>query len=129
MATNRTAPIIFIILSAILTAGCQSTIEDFQANYRRVLYEDGINQKEALAIAQMRLTQTAFTKSFNIDKPKTIKNEYSGKYPNFWFIAFPPYDVMSEVEYLIVMDKYNGGIIRSTEYSPDVQFTFEWLFN
>jgi hypothetical protein len=110
-------------------AGCQSTIEDIESNYRRVFYHDGVNQKEAVAIAQMRLKKTPFTNSFNVDKPRLIKNEFSSKYPNFWFITFPSQDVMSEVEYLIVLERYTGGVIRSTEYNPDVQYNFEWLFN
>ena len=128
MEINNLTRFAVFLACTLFLCGCKSTIKDIESNYRRVLYEDGINQSEARAVAQMKLTKLPFTKSFNQDRPRVIKNEYTQNYPNFWFVSFPPRDIMSEVEYLIVVDRYNGGVIRSTEYNPDVQFTFDWLF-
>jgi hypothetical protein len=108
----------FIIIAALFSAGCQS-VEGLREKYGRVAFGDGINFMEARAVAQHVMLNSPYTESFDIFKPYIMINAATEAYPNFWFVSFPPKDSLSSLEYLVVIDKRSGGVIRQRSYAQE----------
>lgn len=114
-----------VLLASV--AGCQS-IENLNKKYQKVVYNDGINYKEAKLIAQQRMMKSVFTQKFSIFEPYVLLNEETRQYANFWFVVFPPKDELSPFQHIVVVDKVSGGVVRATNYRPVVQDGVDWLF-
>jgi hypothetical protein len=111
----------------LLSWGCQN-IESVRRDYAQVRFADGINSHEALAVARMRLLRKSSKRAFDIFKSVVVQDIHTSQYPNFWFVSFPPEDQMSPFSYLVVIDRFNGGVIRETEYNHENQVSLNALF-
>lgn len=119
MAIRPAVPITgLIIIAALSLAGCQS-VEGLREKYSRVAFGDGINFMEARTVAQQVMLNSPYTSSFDIFKPYILINDATEAYPNFWFVSFPPKDSLSNLEYLVVIDKRSGGVIRQRSYAQE----------
>lgn len=113
-------------LVVLFVAGCQS-MEGVRQQYKKVNFGDGINFIEAKTVAQNVMMQSPYTDSFDLFEPYIVMNSTTVANPNFWYISFPPRDPFSIMEYLVVIDKRSGGVIRQRSYAKDQQLQIDSL--
>lgn len=93
----------FLIVALMTSCGC-ATIAD---RYKAIKFDDGINRKEAMTIAQYHIAQHPLSKEFK-RKPNNTKNEDA----NVWSSYFNPKDYFGYI-FRVNIDQKSGKIIRS----------------
>lgn len=116
----------FCVLVCLFAVSCKTT-ESVIQQYNKVNFGDGLNFMEAKTVAQHVLMSSSFTESFDLFEPYIVINPATAANPNFWYVSFPPRDPFSEMEYLVIIDKRSGGVIRQRSYVKDQQLSIDRL--
>jgi hypothetical protein len=108
---------ILVSLMIMLMAGC-ATVASVNKDYAAVKYDDGINQKEAIAIAQKQLYSEKFYDQYMLSAPD-VKNK-----DGFWSVAFL-YSAMASYDYSmsfyrVQVDQKTGKILEASIYKKGV---------
>lgn len=121
---------LLIILLAIIitTTGCIS-FSQVEKNRKLIDISDGINETEALLVAQINLLESDFKSYDKVIPAKIRTDEAAQKYPDYWFINYSPAVTSNYPSLLMVINKQNGEVIFTKEYWPNVVKDLDWVFN
>jgi len=98
-----------IVVCVTLLSGCE-TIRDMMT---KVHYYDGIDEKEAMYIAQEKLIWVEQQKHFHKKRGAISTDKTAREYPNIWFIKFPPRKKEDSGKYFLVMIvKETGQVLQ-----------------
>ena len=118
---------LLIILLATLTAGC-ITFSQVEKNRKLIDISDGIDETEALLVAQINLLSSDFKPYDKVIPAKIRMDEAAQKYPDYWFVNYSPAVTSNYPSLLMVIDKQNGEVIFTKEYWPKVVKDLDWVF-
>jgi hypothetical protein len=105
------------LASAVLLAGCGARA-DLNRRFANIVYFNGINEYEAVAIAELRLAHSVY-KSWLGKVPARLRtDEHALKHPRYWFVDFSQKFLFDSPGYLVVVDRNTGEIKLATEYFP-----------
>ena len=93
---------------------------------------DGLNESEAILLAQMHLGDSKFRHTRDIEKPTVLSGSEIADYPDYWFVTFPPkyWTVKKRSHYLVVIHKTTAEVKYGGVWSPQEieQRGFGWIF-
>ena len=119
--------LLIIILAVITTAGC-FTFSQIEKNKKQIDLTNGVNEIEAILIAQDKLLESEY-KSYDKIIPAKIRNDEAAlKHPDYWFVDYTPAVPSNYPSLLIVINKMTGDIKLSKEYWPNVVKDLDWAF-
>ena len=117
------------IFCLILVSGCSST-EKIRREYKKIDVTNGINEFEAVTIAQNELITKG--QEYYLQLGANLRqDEHAQKYPDYWFVGFSPKTYYKDEfpGYLIVINKQSGEIIHSRDYYfPNQIPSLDWVF-
>lgn len=110
--------------------GCQTT-GPYSQKFKNIVFDDGINQAEAVAIAQNTLRNDHSQRSgYKMNRVEVIDDFLVDPYPDYWFISFPSGEFdLSFYQYLVVVHKKTGNIVFSAPYVPLKTVDYDWVFS
>lgn len=117
---------IFLCL-AVLTTGC-ATAGSINQNYSKIVWDDGISLGEAELMGKKQLVDSKYLLDYQIINPLVRNDEYSQKYPDFWFIEFTSKQWTDLSSYLVVIHKQNGAIPFEGVYLAGRMPELGWVF-
>ena len=100
-----------IVASAVMLGGC-ATVSSINKRFQHVVYDDGINRDEAMAIAQHHLGSQTVAKHYMIGTPDVEQIE------NVWDVTFLfeptlPGSKYFQTFYRVKIDVSSGKILES----------------
>lgn len=113
----RTKNQIFILTAAVVLAGCGARA-DLNRRFANVVYFNGINEYEAVAIAEMRLAHSVCKSWLGKVRARLRTDEHALKHPRYWFVDFSQELLFDSPGYLVVVDRNTGEIKLAAEYFP-----------
>lgn len=116
----------FYLAMALALSGC--TVLTVDAS--KVDSKDGIDQNEAVIIAQMRISQTVECQTHKVGSSVVLSGTNAQAYPDYWFVSFPPkfFSFQRKIQYLVVIDKKNGEIRHASPWNTKEKEDFDWIF-
>ncbi len=119
--------LLIILLATITTTGC-ITFSKVERIRKQIDISDGIDETEALLVAQINLLTSDFKPYDKVIPAKIRMDEAALKYPEYWFINYAPAVTSNYPTLLMVIHKQNGEVILTKEYWPKVVKDLDWVF-
>lgn len=117
-----------LICSLIFFSSCTN-------NSRKPVYfstiepKNGINQYEAILIADKKTEDADFRNYFQAIQPIIRTDKHAMKYPDYWFVDYTPEVWMDFTSFLVVIHKKTGEVIRARDYYwPEKRPGLDWVF-
>ncbi len=118
---------LFLIISITTLTGC-AQFSTLERDYKKIVYFNGINNYEAITLAEKCLVKSEF-KSYYKTFPAKIRTDIDAKkFPKYWFVDFSPKLAYDAPSYLVVIEKEHGNIILAKDYWPKVHTNLDWVF-
>ena len=117
-----------VVAASLVLMGCSLMMSQVSKNNQAINVADGINQEEALLIAQNTLLSSGYKSYDGIIPAKLREDEAALKYPDFWFVDYSPNANSSRPSLLIAIDKKTGTAHSIKEYWPSVVKDLDWVF-
>lgn len=119
----------YLSLMLVLMIGCASAsaknIELVSKNYEAVIFDDGIDVREAKIIGQRELIKQNLVKFYDILNPKVVTDV--ADLPNnekYWFISFKEIKISSiEFIFMAIIDRNTGKV----KFSDDIKEEKRWI--
>lgn len=119
--------ITFLILSAaFIMVGCGPRA-DLNRRFSSIVYFNGINEYEAVAIAELRLVHSPYNSFFKKIPARVRTDDDALHYPEYWFVDFTQEMLIDAPSYLVVIDRNTGTIKLSTEYFPQKNLSLDGI--
>ena len=119
--------ILMIGLISLIAVGCM-TFSQIEKNKKQIVASDGINEIEALLIAQNTLLESDFKSYDQVIPGKIRQDEAALQYPDYWFVDYTPAVTSNYPSLLIVIKKLTGDVFLTKEYWPNVVKDLDWVF-
>lgn len=86
--------------------------------FERVVFFNGINEYEALAIANMQIRESSYKPYLKTTEPNILTNTQTLEYPGYWFIDFTQPYLFDAPSYLVIIEKETGDVKFADSYYP-----------
>jgi len=121
----------YLSLMLVLMIGCASAsaknIELVSKNYDAVIFDDGIDVREAKIIGQRELIKQNLVKFYDILNPKIVTDV--ADLPNnekYWFISFKEIKIANiEFIFMAIIDRNTGKVKLSDDFKEDKRWILE----
>lgn len=113
----RTHQIYYILMTVFVLTGCGARA-NLNRRFNSIVYFNGINEYEAVALAETRLVYSPYKSLFG-KVPARIRSDASAmKYEEYWFVDFTSEKLPDAPSYLVVIARDSGEIKLATDYFP-----------
>lgn len=114
--------IAFLFLALPLAAGCMSAhtdkVKTVTDRYERIVFDDGINQDEAMTIAQRSLIRADMARLYDLDHPKLYTEvDELPHHEDYWFVTFREIKRSNiTFHFMSIVDKRTGKVKFADDY-------------
>jgi hypothetical protein len=105
----------YIIITIFIVSGCGARAE-LNRRFANIVYFNGINEYEAVAIAELRLVHSPYCSFFKKVPARVRTDKDAQQYPKYWFVDFTQKLMPDAPGFLVVIDRDTGEIKLATEY-------------
>lgn len=117
---------VLILSLSLMGCGAQAKID---SRFNKVVYFNGVNQFEAVTIAQKKLLKSVYAPYYKTTKAKIRDDAAAQQLPDYWFVDFSQSMLFDAPSYLVVINKMTGDVIYSEEYFPQKLTTLDWILD
>ena len=119
--------LIILLATTLTTTGCIA-FSQVEKNRKLIDISDGIDETEALLVAQINLLTSDFKPYDKVIPAKIRTDEAAQKYSDYWFVNYSPAVTSNYPSLLMVINKQTGEVIFTKEYWPKVVKDLDWVF-